>query len=140
VPLPNTFDIEMPAPGVPPEIARFYGAWIGTWQDDRHILVVERVTSDGHANVVFAYTGQFAAIGNRRFDILDGLCDVCERRPLYGEALIREYYQAFTAAGGVARFELLHGVPDNSHLLRLHPDRWRPVEDQFLATLDLQRR
>jgi hypothetical protein len=39
---------------VPPEIARFQGAWIGTWHDDRHILVVERVRADGYANVVFA--------------------------------------------------------------------------------------
>src|SRR5712691_7414688 len=54
VPLPDKFDMEMPAPDVPPEIARFQGAWIGTWHDDRHILVVERVTPDGHANVVFA--------------------------------------------------------------------------------------
>src|SRR6516164_3073162 len=54
VPLPDKFDMEMPGPDVPPEIARFHGAWIGTWHDDRHILVVERVKSDGHANVVFA--------------------------------------------------------------------------------------
>jgi dienelactone hydrolase len=54
VPLPFRFDIEPPGPDVPPEIARFQGAWIGTWQDDRHILVVERVKSDGHADVVFA--------------------------------------------------------------------------------------
>jgi hypothetical protein len=54
VPLPGKFDMETPAPNVPPEIARFQGAWIGTWHDDRHILVVERVTPDGHANVVFA--------------------------------------------------------------------------------------
>jgi dienelactone hydrolase len=54
VPLPDKFDIETPAPDVPPEIARFHGAWIGTWHDDRHILVVERVTPDGHANVIFA--------------------------------------------------------------------------------------
>jgi dienelactone hydrolase len=54
VPLPSRFDIEPPGPDVPPEIARFQGAWIGTWQDDRHILVVERVKSDGHADVVFA--------------------------------------------------------------------------------------
>jgi dienelactone hydrolase len=54
VPLPSTFDMETPAPDVPPEIARFQGAWIGTWHDDRHILVVERVKADGHANVVFA--------------------------------------------------------------------------------------
>src|SRR5438552_12445816 len=39
VPLPDKFDIEMPAPDVPPEIARFHGAWVGTWADDnRHIL------------------------------------------------------------------------------------------------------
>src|SRR5258705_9621549 len=56
VPLPDKFDIEMPPPDVPPEIARFHGAWIGTWGDDnRHILVVERVKPDGRANVVFAH-------------------------------------------------------------------------------------
>jgi hypothetical protein len=48
--------------------------------------------------------------------------------------LMREYYQAFTAAGGSARFELFHGIPGNGHLLLLHPDRWRPIADQFLAT------
>jgi dienelactone hydrolase len=59
---------------------------------------------------------------------------------LYDEALLREYYQAFTAAGGRARFELLHDVPGDGHLLLLYPDRWRPIADQFMATLDLQRR
>ena len=54
VPLPDKFDMETPGPDVSPEIARFQGAWIGTWHDDRHILVVERVKPDGHANVVFA--------------------------------------------------------------------------------------
>jgi dienelactone hydrolase len=54
VPLPDTFDMEAPGSDVPPEIARFEGAWIGTWHDDRHILVVERVASDGRAKVVFA--------------------------------------------------------------------------------------
>lgn len=54
VPLPSTFDMEKPAPDVPPEMLRFHGAWIGTWHDDRHILVVERIKHDGHANVVFA--------------------------------------------------------------------------------------
>lgn len=47
-------DMETPSPDVPPEIARFQGAWIGTWHDDRHILVVERVKPDGHENVIFA--------------------------------------------------------------------------------------
>jgi len=54
VPLPKTLDMQSPAPDVPAEIARFHGAWIGTWHDDRHILVVERVRRDGHAHVLFA--------------------------------------------------------------------------------------
>jgi dienelactone hydrolase len=54
VPLPDTFDMEIPAPDVQPELARFHGAWVGTWHDDRHILVVERIKADGHADVVFA--------------------------------------------------------------------------------------
>ena len=54
VPLPAKFDMEPPTPDVPPEMARFYGAWIGTWHDDRHILVVERIKPNGHADVVFA--------------------------------------------------------------------------------------
>ena len=54
---------------------------------------------------------------------------------LYNEALISEYHQAFVAAGGRARFELLHGVPGDGHLLRLYPDRWRPIADEFLASL-----
>jgi hypothetical protein len=32
VPLPEKFDLETPAPAVPLEIARFQGAWIGTWR------------------------------------------------------------------------------------------------------------
>ena len=55
---------------------------------------------------------------------------------LYKEALIREYQQAFAAAGGNARFELLHGVPGDGHLLRLYPERWRAVADQYLTSLD----
>jgi hypothetical protein len=56
VPLPDKFEMETPAPDVPPAIARFHGAWIGTWADDvRHVLVVERVRPDGRANVIFAH-------------------------------------------------------------------------------------
>lgn len=55
---------------------------------------------------------------------------------LYKEELIREYQQAFAAAGGSARFELLHDVPGDGHLLRLYPGRWRAVADQYLASLD----
>jgi dienelactone hydrolase len=78
VPLPNTFDMEPPAPDVPPEMARFYGAWIGTWHDDRHILVVERIKPDGHANVVFAQSDSAFYDMNREWwrdeaTIIDGV-------------------------------------------------------------------
>jgi dienelactone hydrolase len=78
VPLPDKFDMETPAPDAPPEIARFQGAWIGTWHDDRHILVVERVTADGHANVVFAqsdsaYYGQNREWWRDKATIVDGV-------------------------------------------------------------------
>jgi dienelactone hydrolase len=54
---------------------------------------------------------------------------------LYEEALIREYHQAFSATGGSARLEHLKDVPGDGHLLRLYPDRWRTVGDEFLASL-----
>ncbi len=67
VPLPDKFEMETPAPDVPPEIARFQGAWIGTWHDDRHILVVERVTREGHAKVVFAQSDSAFYGANREW-------------------------------------------------------------------------
>jgi dienelactone hydrolase len=55
VPLPTQLEIKPPAADVPSPIARFHGAWVGTWGDDlRHVLVVESVTPDGQAAVVFA--------------------------------------------------------------------------------------
>jgi hypothetical protein len=75
VPLPDEFDMEMPEPDVSPDIARFQGAWIGTWHDDRHILVVERVKPDGHANVVFVQSDSaiYGMTGFRTFRYaLDG--------------------------------------------------------------------
>lgn len=67
VPLPDKFDMEMPEPDVSPDIARFQGAWIGTRHDDRHILVVERVKPDGHANVVFAQSDSAIYAMNREW-------------------------------------------------------------------------
>jgi dienelactone hydrolase len=81
----------------------------------------------------------YANAGRSAADKVPQLWLYADNDRLYDAALIREYYQAFTAAGGHARFELFHGVPDNGHLLRLYPDRWRPIADQFLATLDLKR-
>ena len=85
-------------------------------------------------------TPYYANAGRAAADKVPQLWLYADNDRLYGEALIRGWYQAFTATGGSARFELLHGVPGDGHLLRLYPDRWRPIADQFLATLDPQRR
>ncbi len=84
-------------------------------------------------------TPYYANAGRGAADKVPQLWLYADNDRLYDEALIREYDQAFVAAGGSARFELLHGVPGDGHLLRLYPDRWRPIADQFLATLDRQR-
>jgi dienelactone hydrolase len=84
-------------------------------------------------------TPYYANAGHSAANKVPQLWLYADKDKLYDEALIREYYQAFAAAGGSARFELLRGVPGDGHLLRLHPDRWRPIADQFLATLNLQR-
>jgi dienelactone hydrolase len=56
VALPPSFEITSPGPDVPAELARFQGAWVGTWEDEfRNILVVERIAADGKANVVYAW-------------------------------------------------------------------------------------
>jgi dienelactone hydrolase len=84
-------------------------------------------------------TPYYANAGRGAADKVPQLWLYADNDHLYNEALIREYHQAFTAAGGHARFELLHGVPGDGHLLRLYPDRWRSIADQFLATLDPNR-
>lgn len=85
-------------------------------------------------------TPYYANAGRGAADKVPQLWLYADNDRLYDEALIREYHRAFVAAGGSARFELLHGVPGDGHLLRLYPDKWRPIADQFLATLDPQRR
>ena len=83
-------------------------------------------------------TPYYANAGRGAADKVPQLWLYADNDRLYDQALIRGYYQAFTAAGR-ARFELLHDIPGNGHLLRLFPDRWRPIADQFLATLDLKK-
>jgi dienelactone hydrolase len=84
-------------------------------------------------------TPYYANAGRGAADKVPQLWLYADNDKLYPEALIREYHQAFTAAGGSARFELLHDVPVDGHLLRLQPARWRSIGDQFLATLDLRK-
>ncbi len=82
-------------------------------------------------------TPYYANAGRGAADKVPQLWLYADNDRLYDEALIREYHQAFMAAGGRARFELLHGIPGDGHLLRLYPDRWRSIADEFLATLNL---
>jgi dienelactone hydrolase len=66
VPLPTQLEIEAPAAALPASIARFHGAWIGAWGDEmRHILVVERITANGQAQVISA-VGDSASFGVTR--------------------------------------------------------------------------
>ena len=84
-------------------------------------------------------TPYYASAGRGAGDKVPQLWMYADNDRLYEEALIREYDQAFVAAGGSVRFELLHGVASDGHLLRLYPDRWRPIADEFLAALIRQR-
>jgi dienelactone hydrolase len=84
-------------------------------------------------------TPYYANAGRGASDKVPQLWLYADNDRLYEEALIHEYYQAFTAAGGSARFELLHGVPGDGHLLRLYPGRWRPIADEFLTSLNRRR-
>jgi dienelactone hydrolase len=134
VPLPNKFDMEKPAPDVPPEIARFQGAWIGTWHDDRHILVVERVTRDGHANVVFAQSDSALYGMNREWwrdkaTIADGVLTMAGFRIFrYGFDGLDRLYLTATIASGVASGNVTSGVLVRTDAARLaagdRPTEW----------------
>jgi pimeloyl-ACP methyl ester carboxylesterase len=81
-------------------------------------------------------TPYYANAGRGAADKVPQLWLYADNGRLYDEALIHEYYQAFVTAGGHARFELPHGVPRDGHTFRVYPDRWQPIGDEFLATLD----
>ncbi len=57
VPLPPDLAVETPGSGVPPDVARFAGAWgNGAWDGVlAHVLVVEQVGVDGQARVAYGY-------------------------------------------------------------------------------------
>jgi dienelactone hydrolase len=105
-------------PGEVMGVVNFSGGWYPYGAGDDAVLCERRSRCGGKGSTALAYA---------------------DNDKLYPEALIREYHQAFTAAGGRARFELLHDVPGYGHLLRLHPGRWRPIADEFLASLNRQR-
>jgi dienelactone hydrolase len=125
VPLPNKFDMETPAPDVPPEIARFQGAWIGTWHDDRHVLVVERVTSDGHANVVFAQSDSAFYGMNREWwrdkaTIVDGVLTMTGFRIFrYASDGPDRLYLTATIARGIVSGNVTSGVLVRADVARL---------------------
>src|SRR5262249_46754760 len=81
-------------------------------------------------------TPYYANAGRGAADNVPQLWFYADNDRLYKEALIREYDQAFVAAGGTAGFALLHGVPGDDHLLRLDPGRWRRIADELLASLN----
>jgi hypothetical protein len=54
------------------------------------------------------------------------------------QALIQTYHEAFTRADVTTRFVLFDGIPGAGHLLRLYPDRWQPVGDEFLRSIKSQ--
>lgn len=80
-------------------------------------------------------TPYYAEAGRGAGDRVKQLWLYADNDRLYGKDLIGEYQRAFAAAGGSARFELLHGIPGNGHVLQLYPDRWRPIADAFLGSL-----
>lgn len=80
-------------------------------------------------------TPYYAAAGRGAADKVPQLWLYADNDRLYDEALIRDYEHAFTEAGGRARFEWIHGIPGDGHLLRLYPERWRSLGDAFLAEL-----
>jgi hypothetical protein len=133
VPLPDKFDIEVPAPDVPPDMARFLGAWIGTWHDDRHILVVERIRRDGHADVVFAQSDSAFYGMNREWwrgqaAIADGVLTMTGFRTFrYAFDGPNRLYLAATIASGPATGNVMSGA-----LVRADPARLaagdRPAE------------
>lgn len=81
-------------------------------------------------------TPYYAKAGQGAADKVPQLWLYADNDKLYLAALLREYYQAVTSAGGHASFELLHDVPGDGHLLRLYPRRWRPIADVFLTVLN----
>ncbi|WP_244552680.1 hypothetical protein [Bradyrhizobium sp. Ghvi] len=162
VPLPPRFEMEPPAADVPPEIARFQGAWIGTWQDDRHILVVERVRADGHADLVFARSDSAFNGMNREWwrdqaTVVDGVLTMTGFRifryafdgpdRLYMTATLKN---GVVTSGALVRADpvrLAAGDRPNEwlwpgervripHLTVRTPDGTRPTADQFPASLD----
>jgi dienelactone hydrolase len=118
VPLPAKFDMEPPTPDVPPEMARFYGAWIGTWHDDRHILVVERIKPNGHADVVFAQSDSAFFGTNREWwrdeaTIVDGVLTMTGFRIFQYtfDGPHRLYMTATLKSGGVTSGALVRTDP-----------------------------
>lgn len=56
VPLPADVRVVPLAASAPGEHESFLGAWIGAWgQSNRHILVVEEISADGSARLVYAW-------------------------------------------------------------------------------------
>ena len=59
-PLPTTLRLITPGTEAPEAVARFAGAWIGAWMDQKkrevlcHTLVIEEVFPNGYARVIYS--------------------------------------------------------------------------------------
>jgi dienelactone hydrolase len=62
------------------------------------------------------------------------------RNDLYwGESIPRQWHEAYTAAGGKARFEMLPAVGEDGHrLITIGRRYWRPIVDAFVEPLGLR--
>jgi dienelactone hydrolase len=74
IPLPSDLKADLPADDVPPNVARFAGAWAhGAWDGVLpHVLVVETVDGTGRAQVVYALGDSAEANVNRGYRRVTG--------------------------------------------------------------------
>jgi hypothetical protein len=71
VPLPRNVSVSNPQ-NVPEDFKRFSGAWVGAWGGRlHHILIVESITADGTANIVYAVGDNPAANVRRQWQRRD---------------------------------------------------------------------
>jgi len=110
IPLLDFFDIVPPAAGVPPEMARFVGAWgPARWNGgpNHFMFVVEHVDAAGNARVVYLQS----------FACYDRDCTVALRKPAvqYRDGKIAGGVLSFTSRDDFWRTELAIGPDGQMH-------------------------
>jgi putative tryptophan/tyrosine transport system substrate-binding protein len=100
-PVPDLFVEDVRLPGnvsvsnpqnIPENFKQFSGAWVGAWNGElHHILIVESVTADGKANVVYAVGDDPVANVRRQWRRLDAI--------IVGNTLRIERYATYELTG-----------------------------------------